>query len=51
MEEVIDIKPTWTQLCPLFFDWIKRGTPEQSKIAKEHILKMAEAIDKHNKVV
>jgi hypothetical protein len=45
MNMKIDIEPEWKGLIPQFVDWIKNGDNEQSKIAIDHLNKMAVLCD------
>ena len=45
MEETrtLDIEPLWTDLAPLFCEWLENGTDEQKALARSEIQKMAVA--------
>jgi hypothetical protein len=45
MEErtYIDIEPLWTDLAPMFCEWLENGTDEQKDLARSEIQKMAVA--------
>ena len=39
----IDIEPLWTDLAPMFCEWLENGTDEQKDLARSEIQKMAVA--------
>jgi len=39
----IDCEPLWTDLAPLFCEWLEDGTDEQKDLARSEIQKMAVA--------
>lgn len=47
-KHIINCTPRWENLIPLFCEWIKDGTPDQRKIAKENLLKLAKFADEQN---
>ncbi len=55
--EIISIEPKWTNLMPLFFDWIRFGKKSQRETAQDEIKKLAKMIDfikqaeKNNEIV
>lgn len=44
----IDITPTWVGLAPAYFAVLQNGNAEGRKIAREELLRMAQAADKWN---
>ena len=45
-KKTIDLTPKWENLVPMFIGWIKNGTPEQRRHAKEEITRIAQILDK-----
>ncbi len=45
MEETtyLDIEPIWTDLAPMYCEWLENGTEQQKALARKDIQKMAVA--------
>jgi len=38
----IDITPRWEELSPLLIEWLETGKPEQKKLGREEVKRIAE---------
>jgi predicted RNA-binding Zn-ribbon protein involved in translation (DUF1610 family) len=44
MDIEFDIEPVWTDIAPLYCEWLESGTSDQKDIARKEIMKMAKAV-------
>ena len=45
---MIDLTPKWTELYPMYANWITDGTPSQKKLVCDELMKLCKLADAVN---